>query len=66
MSQRDDHAMHADPFRCAKQCAEVLRILQRVEDQDQGQFAFFLGIFENLDHVAVWISADFRGNALMI
>ena len=35
--------MHADDFSRTQQCAEVLRIVERVQQQDEERFAAFFG-----------------------
>ena len=66
MSQWNDDAMHADHFRGAEQCAEVLRVLQRIKDEDKRRFAFLVGVFKNFNNVAIRITIDFRHYTLMV
>src|SRR5574341_448418 len=58
--------MHADGFRRAQQCPEVLRVLQGIEDQNKGRFAPPAGAFEDFNELAVRIAADFERYSLMM
>ena len=66
MRQRDDHAMHADGFCGSQQRSKILRVIQRIEQQDKRRFTLLIGKFKDFDHVAVGISTDLSYHALMV
>ena len=50
--QRNDDAVHADDLGGAQQTAEVLRILKRIEDQDERRLALLLRAIEDIRQIA--------------
>jgi len=58
--------MYANRFRGAEQCPKILWVLQGIENQHEGQFAFLAGALENVNYIHVGICADFGDHALVV
>ena len=58
--------MHANGFRGPQERAEVLRILQTVEDQDKERLVFSDGVVEDVGNVHVGIMPGFEDHALVL
>src|SRR5574340_293340 len=61
-----DDPVHAGDLRGPEQAAEVLRVLEGVEDQNEWRFALLLRPFEHVRQVGVWIWTCLQGHALVV
>ena len=58
--------MHTDRLCRAQERAKVLRVIQRVKQQDERLFVPGAGVLENIKDIAVGVFPHFRGHALVI
>ena len=62
----DDHAMHTHDFSSAQQGAQVLRILDDIQQQEKGRFRFCLAKGNQILQGGVRILTGLKGHALVM
>src|SRR4026208_2369080 len=64
--QRDDHSMHTDNLRRAKESSEVLWVIERIKHQDKRRFILLTGMVKDFNCIAVYVPADLSHYSLMV
>jgi hypothetical protein len=64
--ERQNHAVHADRLRSTQQGPEVLRIVERIKEENEGGLPVRPRVLKDIEHVAVWISTDLGDDTLMV